>query len=1038
MRAARRAVFALAAAALLPAPAAAQRGGDSAAAAMQDARALVARGEPEAALVRLERFLVAPRGAAEPDLLALRLEAARIAVAVGAPDHARTHLAPAERIANGATMRQEPVLTARLRREFARLRERIGDIAEAEALLGQALPPLVTADPAAAAEAVNARGALRLELLRLVDATGDFRRSLALLARLPGAGGEPQVAALTNLAIAQAESGEAAAALDAAARARFAAGADPRLLRAADLAEAQARIAGLDLPAADALLDRVAAESAADDPLRGHALSALARARYDRGAIAEAAEAAAAAVEAYRATIGERHPAFGRALHTLGTAQLELGDRVAAAASLARAAGVLRAALGPRSQQRHATEVERGLIDLRGGNPAEAARRAREALAAYAAAPPPDRRPEGLATILLGLAAEAEGRDAEAAAQFRRGQAMIEAARGPHSPDLGFSLVRLGRLLTRTGRLEEAAAPLDRAIGIYERIGGAGTVRLAEAVTARAELRARAGQRQGALEDARRGLALLRGRMGAVDTIGATAEAQRRGARDLFAAQARLLLDLLPGDAAAEADAFAATQEALTTRTGEAVRRAIARRAAGDGELGRLLRARQDAADALRQADSLVFAAATRSGAEAGRAATLFRAAREAAAARLRAANEALASGHPGQAAFLAPRPAALADVQAILGEDEALLAPLVTEDGLLLWLVRRGAVRALRLPMRQAEMAELVRRLREGLDLGRLDRGLQLAPFDGAAARALHAALFAPVVDGPEAPRHVILVPDGALQQLPPHLLADREGRWLVQRLAVTVAPSVAAAVAARAAAERGSQAPLAFLGVADPVFDRFADDARMARRGPPAGLRRQLAALDRLADTADEVRRIAGLLGEGDSRLVLRDAATERGVMQAEPRRFRVISFSTHALMAGELPGLAEPAIVLTADDDDAPMDGLLTASDVATLELDAELVMLSACNTAAPDGGPYAEGLSGLARAFLQAGARSLLVSHWTVSSEATVALTTAFIAAQKSAPGARRAEALRQAMLRMLTADGRHLHPSDWAPFVVVGA
>jgi CHAT domain-containing protein len=140
----------------------------------------------------------------------------------------------------------------------------------------------------------------------------------------------------------------------------------------------------------------------------------------------------------------------------------------------------------------------------------------------------------------------------------------------------------------------------------------------------------------------------------------------------------------------------------------------------------------------------------------------------------------------------------------------------------------------------------------------------------------------------------------------------------------------------------------------------------------------------------------------------------------------------------MAGELPGLAEPAIVLTAGDEDAPMDGLLTASDVAALELDADLILLSACNTAAPDAGPYAEGLSGLARAFLQAGARSLLVSHWSVASTATVELTAGFVAEVQSHPGRRRAKALREAMVKMIDGPDRALrHPAFWSPFVVVG-
>jgi tetratricopeptide (TPR) repeat protein len=202
---------------------------------------------------------------------------------------------------------------------------------------------------------------------------------------------------------------------------------------------------------------------------------ALARARFDRGHMAEAAQEAAAAVESYRRSLGEGHPAHGRALHTLGTVRAELGDPVGAATLLRRAAKVLRASLGADSGQVQAAEVELGWLALREGRPDEAEARADAARAAYARRPPPDLRPAGLATILRGLAAEARGEPEAAARLFREGQALIEAAQGPESPDLGFSLVRLGRLLTHTLRLAEAVAPLDRAIAIFARVGGAGS-----------------------------------------------------------------------------------------------------------------------------------------------------------------------------------------------------------------------------------------------------------------------------------------------------------------------------------------------------------------------------------------------------------------------------------------------------------------------------------------------------------------------------------------------------------------------------------
>jgi CHAT domain-containing protein len=116
----------------------------------------------------------------------------------------------------------------------------------------------------------------------------------------------------------------------------------------------------------------------------------------------------------------------------------------------------------------------------------------------------------------------------------------------------------------------------------------------------------------------------------------------------------------------------------------------------------------------------------------------------------------------------------------------------------------------------------------------------------------------------------------------------------------------------------------------------------------------------------------------------------------------------------------------------------DGYLTASEVAQLNLNADWVILSACNTAAPDGTPGAEGLTGLAKAFFYAGARSLLVSHWSVESDAAKALTTKmFTLAKDKTIG--KAEALKRSMLAYMNTPGKpHLaHPMFWAPFCIVG-
>jgi CHAT domain-containing protein len=197
----------------------------------------------------------------------------------------------------------------------------------------------------------------------------------------------------------------------------------------------------------------------------------------------------------------------------------------------------------------------------------------------------------------------------------------------------------------------------------------------------------------------------------------------------------------------------------------------------------------------------------------------------------------------------------------------------------------------------------------------------------------------------------------------------------------------------------------------------------------------------LSPLPDTAGELRAMAAALGAGENETLLQQRASEAALLNLDLSQYRVIAFATHGLVAGELGGLAEPALVLTppanqAGDQD---DGLLTASEVARLKLDADWVVLSACNTAAGDGSPDADGLSGLAKAFFYAGSRALLVSHWPVLSEAAVRLTTATFASLRANPGEGRAVALQLAMLALQQGGGKayFAHPMFWAPFVVVG-
>jgi CHAT domain-containing protein len=211
------------------------------------------------------------------------------------------------------------------------------------------------------------------------------------------------------------------------------------------------------------------------------------------------------------------------------------------------------------------------------------------------------------------------------------------------------------------------------------------------------------------------------------------------------------------------------------------------------------------------------------------------------------------------------------------------------------------------------------------------------------------------------------------------------------------------------------------------------------------------QIRAQHPLPETADELCAVAQLTGAGEPSVHLGAKASETNVKQLSAagtlKQARIVHFATHGLLAGETQTLAqaraEPALLLTPPDTASETDdGLLTASEVARLDLNADWVILSACNTAGADNAG-AEAMSGLARAFFYAGARALLVTHWYVDSDAAVRLTTRTIAEMQRDPAIGRDEALRRAMVAVMAAGDRPkdappaAHPSVWAPFVVVG-
>jgi CHAT domain-containing protein len=403
--------------------------------------------------------------------------------------------------------------------------------------------------------------------------------------------------------------------------------------------------------------------------------------------------------------------------------------------------------------------------------------------------------------------------------------------------------------------------------------------------------------------------------------------------------------------------------------------------------------------------------------------------------------------------------------------------------------------VKALRCGLDEEEWGTATKAARCGdlLGLNELRNKSQPLPFDLGKAHELYQALFGKVEDL-ISDKHLLIVASGPLTSLPfqvlvteepskalPKSFADYRGvSWLGRRQPLTVLPSVASLQALRKFA-KASGGKKAYLAYGNPVLQgdgscrqttvvetcppvqagsperamqergkvRSSSIDRIYRKG--AGQEAVLAevrSLCPLPDTALELRCVAKSLGVPESEIRLGEAASEsdiKGLSESgELANYRVVHFATHGLLAGDTELMArrqgEPALVMTppAAPKDAEDDGLLTASEVAQLKLNADWVILSACNTAAGDK-LGAEALSGLARAFFYAGARTLLVSHWPVYTDAAVRLTTRAFAELEIRPSVGRAEALQHAMGGLMDDQSKddNAHPAVWAPFVVVG-
>lgn len=420
------------------------------------------------------------------------------------------------------------------------------------------------------------------------------------------------------------------------------------------------------------------------------------------------------------------------------------------------------------------------------------------------------------------------------------------------------------------------------------------------------------------------------------------------------------------------------------------------------------------------------------------------------ASAKLRTLEQQLQDDFPNYSQISSATTVTFDEISALLRPDEALVAFSVGDRESFVFLLRKEAIYPARLAVTRRDLAAAVTQIRQPLE--RAVTGVA-GIYDMDQAYQIYQALLAPIRETLAGVRHMIVQPTGSLLSLPFGMLITappppgRENytaaKWLAKEMATSITPSILAFVKLRQIAGQ-NRAPKPFIGFGDPTFEGSSGGglgtlaAHCGRGDPiPPQLLRGLAPLP---ETAQELTTIARSLGAPPDRVFLGPASTEQNVRAADLDQYRVVFFATHGLLPGELNCQSEPALALSppaAAVDSTKRDGLLDASEIAQLKMNADLVVLSACNTGGGGTGKTGgEALAGLARSFFFAGARTLMVSHWVVPSRSAVLLTTEMfrILAANDRLGA--SEALRQSQLTLLR-QVEFAHPIFWAPFTVVG-
>jgi CHAT domain-containing protein len=309
---------------------------------------------------------------------------------------------------------------------------------------------------------------------------------------------------------------------------------------------------------------------------------------------------------------------------------------------------------------------------------------------------------------------------------------------------------------------------------------------------------------------------------------------------------------------------------------------------------------------------------------------------------------------------------------------------------------------------------------------------------YDFVEARRIYARIFGPILPFLRSVDHIIIVPERELTIIPfPALVSQvpdspASAKWLIEKFAFSLIPAERSLFALRSPRRREVQGHTKFLGLADPIVRSTVGQCAWYSA---YGSQQVSSGSCPVYETLDQVTALSPVFGPSNSKIISGEALTYDALSEALSEPVHVVEFATHGLDAEESArefGTREPALLLSRQPGAPAGSEWLTTTKIESLSMDADIVILSACNTIASEAG--GEALSGFARAFFEAGARGVVVSNWYIDPLRTRAFLHEIAVGLKLQQSKPTPDLLREAMLARIKLDSA---PRNWAMFTFVG-